>query len=140
MNNCTFLGRFTKDPVIKYYPKGDRALAVVKFSLAVKNDKKNPNSPYGCDFVNFVAYDKTAEIIANFTAKGDMISIVSRYTPNSYTNDEKRKIIKPEFTVDKFEFVSKAKKVETPNTTPTTNNYSTSNNPGLANHDIWMKD
>ena len=52
---------------------------------------KNANGEKEVDFINIVAWRKTAEIIANYTSKGSQIGITGRIQTRSYEgNDGKR--------------------------------------------------
>ena len=59
-------GRLTRNPDIKYLDSGT---IVANFSIAV-SDGKDHTSFFDC-----VSFDKKAEVIANFTKKGDRIVV-----------------------------------------------------------------
>lgn len=67
MNGINLVGRLTKDPEIKYAQTGK---AVCKITLAVKKAGSE-----GANFINCVAFDKTAETIANYVAKGRELAV-----------------------------------------------------------------
>ena len=59
--------------------------------LAVNRQFKSANGEKEVDFINIVAWRKTAEIIANYTSKGSQIGITGRIQTRSYEgNDGKR--------------------------------------------------
>ena len=62
MNKCTLVGRLTKDPEIRY-SQGENATATARFSVAVSRRFKNAESNYDADFINCVAFCKTAEFL-----------------------------------------------------------------------------
>lgn len=68
MNVCTFIGRLGRDPEMRYTPNGK---AVVSFSLAVNRDGKKDER----DWIDFVAWEKTAEVIAQYCHKGDLLGV-----------------------------------------------------------------
>ena len=88
MNNVSLVGRLTKDVELKY--TGSQT-AVATGTLAVNRQFKNANGEKEVDFINIVAWRKTAEIIANYTSKGSQIGITGRIQTRSYEgNDGKR--------------------------------------------------
>ena len=95
MNTVVLSGRMTKDPELKYTSGGK---ANVRFTLAVQRTKDE------ADFVNCVAWEKTAENIAEYFGKGNRILIQGRLSVNSYEqNGEKRKFTR--VLVNTFEFI-----------------------------------
>ena len=88
MNNVSLVGRLTKDIELKY--TGSQT-AVATGTLAVNRQFKNANGERETDFINIVAWRKTAETIANYTSKGSQIGITGRIQTRSYEgNDGKR--------------------------------------------------
>ena len=66
MNTVNLIGRLTKDPELKYTSnrKGN-----TRFTLAVSRNKDET------DFINCVAWEKTAENIAEYFKKGSQIAV-----------------------------------------------------------------
>ena len=64
MNTVVLSGRMTKDPELKYTSGGK---ANARFTLAVQRTKDE------ADFVNCVAWEKTAETIVEYFKKGSQI-------------------------------------------------------------------
>lgn len=88
MNNVSLVGRMTKDVELRY--TGSQT-AVATGTLAVNRQFKSANGEKEVDFINIVAWRKTAEIIANYTSKGSQIGITGRIQTRSYEgNDGKR--------------------------------------------------
>lgn len=80
MNNVQLLGRLTQDVTLY---EGNKNVA--KFSLALNHNKEEVS------FINCVAFDKTADLIAGNFAKGDMICIEGylkqeKYNGKSHVN------------------------------------------------------
>ena len=79
------MGRTGKDPDVKYFENG-----TVKASISVAVSRKyNSNageSNEKTDWVNCVAWGKTAEIIANFITKGDLVMFDGELTTESWTD------------------------------------------------------
>lgn len=83
MNNINLIGRLTQDPELKQTQNGK---AVVKFSIAVNRIKKDE-----ADFINCEAWEKQAELIAQYCRKGDRIGITGRLCIDNYEKEGERK-------------------------------------------------
>lgn len=80
MNKAILLGRLTKAPEIKYTQSGK---AVASFTLAIDR-RKGANGEKQADFIACVAWEKTAETIGNYCAKGQQIAVEGRIQSRSY--------------------------------------------------------
>ncbi|BBM37252.1 single-stranded DNA-binding protein [Pseudoleptotrichia goodfellowii] len=100
MNQVLLIGRLTKDPELKYSQSGK---AFCRFSIAVTKEFNRNET----DFFDCVAWNKTAEIIAEYMRKGKKIAIQGRLETGSYEK-EGRNIKTYSIIVDKFEFVDSA--------------------------------
>ncbi len=88
MNNVNLVGRLTKDVELKYTSS---QTAVAIGTLAVNRQFKNANGEKEVDFINIVAWRKTAEILSNYASKGSQIGITGRIQTRNYEgNDGKR--------------------------------------------------
>ncbi len=74
LNLIVLTGRMTADPELRSLDSG---ASVVNFSVAVQRGYKPAGADdYPVDFIDVVAWRKTAEFIANYFKKGSMITIV----------------------------------------------------------------
>lgn len=91
MNNCSFIGRITKDVEITTTSTG---INVARFSIAVNRKFPNADGVYEADFFNIVAWRKLGENIAKYCKKGSKVFISGELQNRSYDdkNDEKRHI------------------------------------------------
>jgi len=89
INNVVLVGRLTKEIDLIYTESGT---AVGNFTLAVNRQFINQQGEREADFINCVAWRKTAEIIANYTAKGSMIGIQGNIQTRSYDNNEGKRV------------------------------------------------
>ena len=95
MNIAILMGRLTRDPELKYTSNGK---AYTTFTLAVQKTKDE------AEFIDCVAWEKTAETIAEYFGKGNRILIQGRLSVNSYEqNGEKRKFTR--VLANTFEFI-----------------------------------
>ena len=91
INRVVLVGRLTKDPELRYTPNG---VAVCTFTLAVNRHFTNQQGEREADFVNCVAWRGTAENLANYQKKGNLIGIDGRIQTRSYEgNDGKRRYV-----------------------------------------------
>ena len=109
MNKVIIIGRFTRDPEIKY-STGENATATARFSLAVNRRFKNKEGNYDADFINCVAFGKTAEFIEKYFTKGMAIGITGRIQTGNYTNKEGQKVYTTDVVVEETEFVESKNK------------------------------
>ena len=95
MNNIVLIGRMTKDPELKYTNNGK---GNTRFTLAVQRNKEET------DFINCVAWEKTAENIAEYFKKGSQIAVQGAIRTGSYEKDG-RTIYTTDVWVYKFDFL-----------------------------------
>ena len=102
MNNVNLVGRLVRDPELKY---GKDGKAILKTSVAVSRTKEIT------DFINIVAFGKTAELIAEYHNKGDLIALSGAIWTGSYEK-EGVKVYTFEVCVNQVTFVKSAEKKE----------------------------
>ena len=84
MNLVVLTGRLTRDPELKYGQSGN---AYCRFGLAVNRPRKRDE----VDFINCVAFGKTAELIGEYLRKGSRTGLEGALQMNRYeVNGEKR--------------------------------------------------
>lgn len=109
MINCIILmGRLTHDPELKTTPAGT---SVTSFSLAVERDFAK-DGERRADFIDVVAWGKTAEFVYRYFAKGRMIAVQGRLQTRTYTDKEENKRKAVEVTAEKVSFTGESKKAE----------------------------
>ena len=72
INCCTFIGRLGRDPEIRYTASGK---AVASFSIACSEGKGDNERT---EWINVVAWEKLADICAQYLAKGSLVYISGR--------------------------------------------------------------
>ena len=82
-NKIILIGRLTRDPEIKFSTSGTQ---IATFSLAVDRGKNDET-----DFVNVVAFGKTAEFIGNYMTKGRLILVDGQLRIEKYQKDGEQK-------------------------------------------------
>lgn len=101
MNSVQIVGRFTRDPDIRY---ADSGTSIARFTLAVDRAYKREEGP-GADFISCVAFGKTAEFIEKYFCKGKQIGATGRIQTGSYTNKDGVKVYTTDVVAERVEFV-----------------------------------
>ena len=83
MNKVVLIGRLTKD--IEVRAVGNTPKKVAEFSLACQTGKEP-------EFINCVAWNKTAETMEKYVKKGALIAIEGRIQTRNYENKEGNKV------------------------------------------------
>lgn len=102
MNVVILKGRLVKDVEIAYIP--GTGTATIKNTIAVKRNYKNNDGQYESDFIQVVAFGKTAEFIANYFDKGQEIIVHGEIKTGSYENKEGNKVYTTEVIARNIEF------------------------------------
>lgn len=104
MNKCIFSGRLTSDVDLR--EAGTTMMA--KFRVAVKRQYKREGEA-DADFINMIAFGKTAENISKFFGKGSMILVDTRMQTGSYEKKDGTKVYTTDFIVNSFDFIDSKK-------------------------------
>ena len=112
MNNVVLMGRLTKDVEIRY---NQSQMAIGRFTVAVnrrltkeKRQEAEANNQATADFINCVAFGRTAEVIGQYFHKGNKIAITGHIQTGSYENQQGQRIYTTDVIVDQFYFVESA--------------------------------
>lgn len=84
MNKVELLGRLTKDPEVSYTQTTNKMVA--RFTLAI--DRRFGK---GTDFINVVAWEKSAEFVSKYFKKGQQVAIVGRLQTRDYEDTQGKK-------------------------------------------------
>ena len=99
MNKVVILGRLTKDPELRFAPGS--GTAVSRFTVAVNRQFKKDET----DFINCVAFSKTAETISQYFTKGKQIAVSGSIRTGSYDAQDGTKRYTTDIAVDSFSFI-----------------------------------
>lgn len=100
MNSVQLIGRLTRDPEVRYTDSG---ASIARFSLAVDRRFKQENGA-DVDFINIVAFGKTAEFIEKYFHKGMKIALNGRIQTGSYTDKDGKKVYTTDIVAENVEF------------------------------------
>ena len=102
MNQVVLMGRLTRDPEVRY-SGGESSLAIARYTLAVDRRFKRDGEPTA-DFINCVAFGRTAEFAERYFHKGTKLVISGRIQTGSYTNKEGVRVFTTQVVVENQEF------------------------------------
>ena len=100
MNSVNLTGRIVKDPELRCTANNTETCS---FTLAVK--KRIKQGEKDVDFLNCVAWQKTAETIVKYLKKGSQIGVVGRIETRDWTDKEGKKVYVTEIVVESFDFL-----------------------------------
>lgn len=86
------------------YSQGQNQTAIARYTLAVDRKFKDSNGNYTADFINCVAFGKSAEFAEKYFHKGLKIAVVGRLQTGSYTDKDGRKVYTTDVVVEEQEF------------------------------------
>ena len=101
MNKAILVGRLTANPELRATPSGAN---VCSFSVAVDRRFVRQGEERKADFINCVAWNKTAEFISNYFTKGRFIGIVGSIQTRDWTDQNGNKRYATEVIVEEAYF------------------------------------
>lgn len=111
MNAVVLVGRTTKDIELRRTGSGT---AVASFTIAVNRDFKTQDGQEA-DFINCVAWKKTAELLEQYVHKGDRIAVNGSIRTRNYEDNHGKKVYITEVLVSHVEFLETKKNREQSN-------------------------
>ena len=103
-NRCTLIGNLTRDNELKQAGQTQ----VLRNTLAVKREFKKDET----DFINIIAFGKTAELIAKYTQKGSKLYVEGAIQVSSYDDKDGNKKYSTDVIIRNIEFLSASKNKE----------------------------
>lgn len=101
LNTIMIMGRMTRDPELRHTNGGT---PVTSFTLAVDRDRKGQNGEKETDFIDVVAWSKTAEFVTKYFAKGRMAVVQGRLQIRDWTDKDSNKRKSAEVVADNVYF------------------------------------
>lgn len=101
MNTVVLIGRTTRDIELRRTGNGT---AVASFTLAVNRDFKT-NDGQEADFIQCVAWKKTAELLDQYVHKGDRIAVNGSIRTRNYEDSHGKTVYVTEVLVNHVEFI-----------------------------------
>ena len=104
LNHITLMGRMTRDPELRFTPQNT---PVASFSLAVERDYQPGGSERQTDFIDCVAWRKTAEFVSKHFQKGSLAAVTGRLQIRDWTDRDGGKRRNAEVAVDNVYFAER---------------------------------
>lgn len=111
LNEVLLIGNLTQDPELKKTAAGK---SVCSFSLGV-NRPFAKEGQQDVDFFNVVTWEKQAEFVAAYFAKGEPMYVRGRLQQRTWTDDQQQKHYAVEILADDISFVRSKDPASNPN-------------------------
>lgn len=111
LNHVVLMGRLARDVEVRYSQSQNGEMAVGRFSIAVDR-YTNSGDENKADFINCVAFGKTAEFISKYFGKGNMLAVIGRITTGSYTNKDGVKVYTTDVVVERASFTGEKRELQ----------------------------
>ena len=117
INTAVIMGRLTADPELKKTASG---LSVLSFSVAVDRNYQKEGEEKAVDFINVVAWRKTAEFVSKYFHKGSMIAVEGSIQTRKYEDKDGNKRTAFEILANTVSFCGKEASSTPAESTPLT--------------------
>ena len=112
MNRVVLVGRLTRDPELRTTTSGNNQ---TRFTLAVNRRVASQDGQRQADFINCVAWGKTAETIAKYLKKGRELAVEGRIQTSNYDAQDGTKRYSTDVVVENFTFIGSGSGANTNN-------------------------
>ena len=102
MNKIILVGRLVRDTETRV-SQGDSSTYITRYTLAVDRKFKKDGEP-SADFINCVAFGKSAEFAEKYFFKGMKVGVTGHLQTSSYTNKEGQKVYTTDVVIEEQEF------------------------------------
>ena len=99
INSVALTGRLTKDVDLRTAQSGT---SVARFTLAVNRQYSKDKE---ADFINCIAFKKTAEVLQHFAGKGRLIGVTGSIQTRHYTGKDGKEVYVTEVLADNVSFL-----------------------------------
>lgn len=99
INSVALTGRLTKDVDLRTTQSG---ISVASFTLAVNRQHSKDKE---ADFINCVAFKKTAEVLQQFAGKGRLIGVTGSIQTRHYTGKDGKEVYVTEVLANSISFL-----------------------------------
>ena len=108
INRAIISGNLTRDPELRSTASGT---AVLGFSVAVNDRRKNPQTGEWEDYPNFIdctMFGPRAESVSRYLSKGSKVTVEGKLRWSQWEKEDGSKRSKVEVVVDEIEFLSRS--------------------------------
>ncbi len=107
INRVVLVGRITKDPVLR---KTQNGTSVVSFTIAC--NRRVPSQGQDADFINCVAWNRTADFMAQYVKKGALLGLEGRIQTRNYDDKDGKRVYVTEVVADSVQLLESKKDVQ----------------------------
>lgn len=111
MNKVILMGRLTKDPETRYTQTTNTQ--VTSFTLAVNRRFVKDGEERQADFINIVAWNKTAEFVSKYLKKGQQVGVIGRIQTRNWEDEQEQKHYVTEVIAEEVYFADTKKEEST---------------------------
>ena len=112
------MGRLTRDPELRYTQSN---IPVVTFSIAVDRNYSNNGGDRQTDFIDIVAWRRTAEFVSQWFTKGQMIVVVGSIQSRRWQDKNGNNRTSIEVVADEVQFGESKRSLESGGSYPNNN-------------------
>ena len=118
LNKAILMGRLTRDPELRYTQSN---IPVVTFSIAVDRNYSNNGGDRQTDFIDIVAWRRTAEFVSQWFTKGQMIVVVGSIQSRRWQDKNGNNRTSIEVVADEVQFGESKRSRESGESSPNNN-------------------
>ena len=101
LNKVILMGRLTRDPEQKSTQSG---ISVTTFTLAVDRGYAKAGEERQADFINIVAFRASADFVARYFTKGQLVAVCGRLQTRNWDDNEGKRHYVTEVVADEVHF------------------------------------
>lgn len=101
INRVVLVGRLTRDPELRKTASG---ASVVSFTVACDRRFKSPGQP-DADFISCVAWNKVADLMAQYLHKGSLVGVEGRIQTRNYDDANGKRVYVTEVVAENVQFL-----------------------------------
>lgn len=101
INRVVLVGRLTREPELR---KTQSGTSVVSYTIACNRRVQTPGQP-DADFISCVAWNKTADLMAQYLHKGSLIGVEGRIQTRNYDNQQGQRVYVTEVVTESVQFL-----------------------------------
>lgn len=119
LNVVAIMGRLAADPQMRQTQAGK---SVCSFRIACDRGRKDANGQNQTDWLDVVAWDKTADFVSRYFSKGSMIAVTGRLQSRNYQDKNGNNRTAIEIVANQVSFSGEKKQQDTKSFQPANEN------------------
>lgn len=112
MNKVVLMGRLTREPETRFTQTNN--VQVTSFTLAVNRRFVKEGEERQADFINIVAWNKTAEFVSKYFKKGQQVGVIGRIQTRTWDDEQGQKHYVTEVVAEEAYFADSKKESNEP--------------------------